>query len=211
MTYKPSLLWELSSSNGPKSYLFGSIHISGVGLDQLKKSLTTYIQSCDTCALEINLEELSEFNLSEYQFLEVNDSPLNYIQVKKWNRLAKQLSLNYNFDLEEVKNLKPLLLLNLIIQKFCSETGEVILDEWIWTYAKSQLKRIVGLESIEEHYGVLSKIKLSSQYKMLYQSLSNLPKFKKNCLDSLIIIENKIFEIFISKQNILPVMPSINF
>ncbi|MEO6190534.1 MAG: TraB/GumN family protein [Saprospiraceae bacterium] len=193
MAYTKSLLWEIKSKEHVVSYLFGSIHIGGFALSKLKSSITPYIQSCDSCATEINIKEATLLDLSDYQLLMSNVDPRHYISIKKWEKLHQNLLTKFDFDLHSVQHFKPLIILNLLVQKLYVNSNEPILDEWIWEYSFSINKNMQGLETVQDHYDTLNKIDLKEQYRIFYKSLSNNTQFRKKFA--------KLFE-FYKKQDI---------
>ena len=179
MAYTKSLLWEIKSKEQVLSYLFGSIHIGGFELCKLKSSITPYIQSCDTCAIEINIKEASLEDLSHFQLLMSNVDPGHYINTKKWEKLHQTLFTKFDFDLHSVQHFKPLIILNLVVQKLYLNSNEPILDEWIWEYSLSNNKDMQGLELVQDHYDILNKVDLKEQYRIFYKSVSNNTQFRR--------------------------------
>lgn len=176
--FKPSLLWEIQNEKS-NSYLFGSLHLASDRFEKLQLALAPYIQSSEVCAIEINLEHAELFDLNEFHNLKEGESHFSYISEKNWNKLCSQVRRHLDYDLNEMKNLQPFVVLNLLLQRLYSNVEGGILDEWIWNHAKENQKILDGLEDLKEHYDTLHKIPMKIQFKLLEDSISDFPSFKR--------------------------------
>ncbi|MCC6815452.1 MAG: TraB/GumN family protein [Saprospiraceae bacterium] len=178
MAYKPCLLWEISNRN-ESSYLLGSLHLGSSQFEKLQEILTIYISNCSSCALEINLDEANQIDLSSYHNLPDDIDIYNYIPEGKWEKICKQILLHAQIDLNQMRRVQPVILLNLVIQKLFNTNLLYSLDEWIYFKSKELNKSISGLEDLRQHYDTLKKIPLKLQFDILEASLINLPKFNQ--------------------------------
>ncbi|NOT38780.1 MAG: TraB/GumN family protein [Saprospiraceae bacterium] len=175
---KNSLLWEIRKGK-LISYVFGSIHLSTDKFDTLQKSISKYIESCQVCAIEINLEHAGRYDVNLLHSIKEDESYLHYLSEKKWKHLVETIQEHIDLNMDELKSLHPFIILNLVLQKLLSDSKGSILDEWIWNQAKENNKILEGLEDLQEHYNTLHKIPIKLQYKLLYESLSDFSSFKR--------------------------------
>lgn len=179
MPYKPSLLWEITKEDQETSYLFGTLHLAIERFDVLQKAIEPFIDACKICALEINLEHASQFDIKELHSIPQGINVHDFIPEKKWNLMQNQIQKNVNLDIDQMKTLQPFIILNLVLQQMFNHENTKILDEWIFENAQNSSKILTGLEDLKEHYNILHKIPLKIQYELIMNSFFQYSNFKK--------------------------------
>ncbi len=179
MSYKPSLLWEIAKEGQETSYLFGTLHLALERFDALQSAIHPYVEYCNICALEINLEQANQFNISEFHSIPAGVNLHDFIPQKKWKYICHKIQKKLSIDLEQMKELQPFIILNFVLQQMFNHENSKVLDEWIFEKAKINAKLITGLEDLEEHYKALHKIPLKVQYNLVFESFSQFSKFEK--------------------------------
>jgi len=180
LAYSPSLLWKISSQNlKAESYLFGSIHTNDNRLEALKNLLIPFMQSCANCAVEVSIDEALAADLRGYHLLLSEQHHSLFINPAKWQKIDENLISHFGFELKQHEHLKPLVILNLILQRLFLGSDTQVLDEWIWEFGKSSFKNMFGLETIEDHYITLNKIPLALQYKLFFKAVKDPLKMQR--------------------------------
>lgn len=152
-----SLLWKIEGNGLQKpSYLFGTHHMLCEGDYNMPQKVKDAMNSTEQSYLEINL---AAPNLAEETKKYIaNAQPLSTMVSKEdAHYVDSLLQVKLKTNLKKVENLKPLVILNALLQsslpcKIASIESEVI------KAAKASDKEIKGLSSIEEQYSFLDKI-----------------------------------------------------
>ncbi|WP_343534195.1 TraB/GumN family protein [Pedobacter sp.] len=152
-----SLLWKIEGNGLQKpSYLFGTHHTLCEGDYNMPQKVKDAMNSTEQSYLEINL---AAPNLAEETKKYIaNAQPLSTMVSKEdAHYVDSLLQVKLKTNLKKVENLKPLVILNALLQsslpcKIASIESEVI------KAAKASDKEIKGLSSIEEQYSFLDKI-----------------------------------------------------
>lgn len=152
-----SLLWKIEGNGLQKpSYLFGTHHMLCEGDYNMPQKVKDAMNSTEQSYLEINL---AAPNLAEETKKYIaNAQPLSTMVSKEdAHYVDSLLQAKLKTNLKKVENLKPLVILNALLQsslpcKIASIESEVI------KAAKASNKEIKGLSSIEEQYSFLDKI-----------------------------------------------------
>lgn len=152
-----SLLWKIEGNGLQKpSYLFGTHHMLCEGDYKISQKVKDAMNSTEQSYLEINL---AAPNLAEETKKYItNAQPLSTMVSKEDSHYVDSLlQAKLKTNLKKVENLKPLIILNALLQsslpcKIASIESEVI------KVAKASNKEIKGLSSIEEQYSFLDKI-----------------------------------------------------
>lgn len=182
MTKKQSLLWEISQNNKDKGYLFGTMHVSGKVAFSNFELIYNLIDSCDSLATEISLDNSTQREMGKHMNLPAHTSLRELISNKKFDKYQRELNKYFNVELEYFINLMPLFLINLITQKSIISDEKLMnqsMDLECWNYAKEKGLNLMGIETFEDHINTLYAIPIAYQLDALKSALSNLPKFKK--------------------------------
>lgn len=120
-----------------------------------------------------------EADLSGYHLLLSEQHHSFFINPTKWEKIEENLFKRFGFELKKHEHLKPLVILNMIIQQLFISSESQVLDEWIWEFGKASVKNMIGLETVEEHYITLNKIPLDVQYRLFFKAVKDPFKMQK--------------------------------
>ena len=174
-----SLLWKIESERTQPSFIFGSIHISHQQLESFQESLFRFIPLVDCFAAEVDLDPGVSPRVHSYLLLP-EDEPLDkIIDAHHWNKLKLSARKYFDIDLNEFKQFFPIVLIMQLSTTCLSNCDKAFLDLALWNYAHQLNIKTSGLESIDEHYGMISKIGLEYQIKAMKDMLLNASGFKR--------------------------------
>ncbi len=139
------------------------------------------IVACDAFAAEFHLENTSIIAASKMS-LPQDVSLRDLISEKKYNKLRRILLKSINMDIDYFVQTSPFMLTGLIGAQILGKEMANSLDEHLWKFAKSESKSLHGIETFEEQMGVLEKIPLKTQVKMLLDLTSNIKRYRQHAL-----------------------------
>ncbi len=183
---KQSLLWKLflPGKENQASLLFGSMH-QFPGRDwprreQLFAALTD--RSLYWLATETALDE--EHSLDPASLArQTNQNWTSLLPPHHLQKIRKLLLKSIGLDILPFGSLPPLLLLQQIQQAWLAPYGKLqMMDLELWNLAQKNGLACLGLESFEEHYGLLNTISTEEQVKLLLHSMRNIRRSRKKLL-----------------------------
>ena len=162
-----SLLWEISGGNTPGiSYLFGTMHVKDQRAFSRRQLVYECINTSEVFYTEISLDDAMEGDFSFFQ-LPPNQPLDKLLSEKKYQKLRGILLKSVQLDLNFFRNLKPVVISNLIDERILQNSMPEALDRHLWNFAQSQGKPCFGIESVNEQVELLRKIPLEQQLKGL--------------------------------------------
>ncbi|MBX2872008.1 MAG: TraB/GumN family protein [Saprospiraceae bacterium] len=165
---KRTLLWGISGGAvKTPSFLFGTMHVR----DQLAFSalpqLYACIDQCQALATEFRLDELPSDGTGTAR-ISLASPPLDTLyNPSVYRRMKKALHRYFGLNLDSMKYLPPFFVLNFINEQLLAKDMPMSLDEQLSTYAQSQDKECLGVETLAEQLALLEKIPLKHQLKSL--------------------------------------------
>ena len=165
-----TLLWKISGNNLSRpSYLFGTIHMLCADDIQLSDSLKAAIKKSDNVYLELDMDNIFEMLGVMGKMKMRNDTtladlltPAQYDSVKAY---FKKQSTMLPFSV--VETYKPMLAASLLMQGSLDCENEVAMEQLIMKEAKTQGKRIKGLETMAFQISIFDSIPYGIQAKQL--------------------------------------------
>lgn len=176
---KQSLLWELITKEGSRSYLFGTMHVRDYRAFIYQDVITDYIDKCKIFATEFDLRERHELKGNDFALIPDNKDLLQLIGEHKFARLRKILDRSFSVDLDTLKNTLPLFIINILTEKVLLKSKSVPLDTFLWQYAENIHRDLRGVETFQEQLITLSNIPLEYQIKNLLEIGKHPSKFRK--------------------------------
>lgn len=175
-TAEKSLFWQLESPEGQVSYLFGTIHTDDNRVTSFSPLVLQALKSVDTFMLEVadepaaKLLQLPQGDLKQY----LSDAELDQIA---------QLADVHVMPLDRVLKMKPWLLA--VLFDLPKPQTPFAQDFLLKAKAEEMDKRVVGLESPQEHFGVMDSLTLDEQLLMLHAVLKRTQKQKEKDFEQL--------------------------
>ena len=173
---KENLLWEITSPHTKcKSYLFGTIHLIEKEFFILPKSLIKKIKNSSTIIFETPYP--SNSNVRNLLFLPEGINLLSFFsenekkKIINWSEI--NLKLNESEFLENYGKYK-LFILNQTITQLPYLDNSISYEQEIYKTIKSSVKKIEGLETIEEQIKLLDEIPIENQKKQILCAIDSL-------------------------------------
>ncbi len=177
-----TLLWKISGKDLKQpSYLFGTMHILCADDARLSDSLKSVIKNCDEIYFEINLDDVAGI-LRSLQYMRMKDGKklsdvLNGDDYAKVKNYFQQHGSVLPFSMLE--RFKPLLVSSLIEEDDLDCKATNGMEMIIMKEAKSQQKKIDGLETAEFQAGLFDSIPYEKQAKDLVNYIDSMGSYKK--------------------------------
>ncbi|WP_229006899.1 TraB/GumN family protein [Methylophilus sp. Leaf408] len=175
-TAEKSLFWQLESPEGQVSYLFGTIHTDDNRVTSFSPLVLQALKSVNTFMLEVadepaaKLLQLPQGDLKQY----LSDAELDQVA---------QLADVHVMPLDRVLKMKPWLLA--VLFDLPKPQTPFAQDFLLKAKAEEMDKRVVGLESPQEHFGVMDSLTLDEQLLMLHAVLKRTQKQKEKDFEQL--------------------------
>lgn len=170
------LFWQLESPSGQVSYLFGTMHTDDNRVTNFPPSVIQALKNVDTFMLEVadappaSLLQLPQGNLRQY---------LSETELEQVARLADM----HVMPMEMVLRMKPWLLA--VLFDLPKPQTPFAQDLLLKAKAEELDKRVLGLESPQEHFGVMDNLTTEEQLQMLRAVLKRSQKQKENDFERL--------------------------
>ena len=180
---QPQLLWQIDKPGLPgTSYLFGTMHVRDIRAFDYQELVCEKILSCDAFATEINLNQ-AQFLLSE-QSMDLPEGQYlsDFYSPKKYAKIARFFQKYTGLPIKHFENAKPMMLTNLVTSSLLNNDQPVSLDQFLWEFAESNNRILLGIEAVEEQIELMEKIPLDYQAAALWSMVKNVSRFRKNLI-----------------------------
>ncbi len=173
------LFWKLESPKGVVSYLFGTMHTDDNRVADISPNVVTAIKSVDTFVVEAGENRdpsvmlLKEGNLAS----QLTDAEFDQV---------RELADFHVMHMGVAMQMKPWLLA--VIFDLPKPQTPFNLDNLLMTKAEDLGKNVVGIESAEEHFGVMDDFTMEEQMVMLRAVLKRTPEQKVVDFESLMTL-----------------------
>jgi len=182
---KQSLLWELVTTAGSRSYLLGTMHVKDYRAFIYQDVITDYIDKCKIFATEFDLRERHQLKGNEFALIPNNNDLFRLLGEHKYEKLKKMLRKSFSLDLDALQTTLPLFIINILTEKILVKSNSVPLDTFLWQYAENTHRDLRGVETFAEQLVTLSNIPIEYQIKSLLEIGKHPKKFRKQ-INSLI-------------------------
>lgn len=170
------LFWKMESPKGVVSYLFGTIHSDDSRVSDVSPNMLAAIQSVDTFMMEAGENNdpsvmlLKEGNLA---------SQLTEVEFEQVRELADFHVMHMGAAMQ----MKPWLLA--VVFDLPKPQTPFNLDNLLMTKAEDLGKKVQGIETAKEHFGVMDDFSMEEQMVMLRAVLKRTPEQKEADFESL--------------------------
>lgn len=170
------LFWQMESPTGQVSYLFGTMHTDDNRVTNFPPSVMQALKNVDTFMLEV--ADAPPANL--LQFPDANLKQL--LSEAELDQVAK-LADTHVMPMEMALKMKPWLLA--VLFDLPKPQTPFAQDLLLKARAEELGKRVLGLESPQEHFGVMDTLTSEEQLQMLRAVLKRSQKQKENDFEQL--------------------------
>ncbi len=180
---KNRLLWKYfrEEQADMPSFLFGSMHQFPSSNWPRREQIFRLISESHLqwVATETPLDQSALLSMGMPE-MALNENWLEQIPAKKRERLQKILRKSSDIELSRLGGLPPIVLLEFLQRQWLSSLGQLhSIDLEIWEKAREEGLKTLGLESNEQHYGLLEDISLQEQSRLLLQTTRNIRRSRK--------------------------------
>ena len=173
------LFWKLESPTGITSYLFGTIHSDDNRVADISPNVLAAIKSVDTFMMEAEQgNDPSALMMQGRSLAEMITEP-EFEQVKT-------LADFHTMHLDAAMQMKPWLLA--VIFDLHKPQTPFNLDNMLMTKAEDSGKKVQGIETSKEHFGVMDDFSIDEQMVMLRAVLKRTPEQKEVDFESLMAV-----------------------
>ena len=171
--YSKGILWQVDSTNGKSSYLFGTIHVDDPRITNLNPRVKKAIARSRSMTLEL-LPDPQTLQASMSRMFFTNGQTLQKAVGKKLYKKATAAMKGHGMPPSMVDIMKPwAVMMTLSVPK--KNSGE-FLDLKLYNIATRRGMKTHALETYEEQLSVFDNMSLTDQKKMLSHTLRDLHK-----------------------------------
>jgi len=178
-------LWELRFKACPSSYAFGTVHVQDKRAFTFAAQAVECLKTCQSFYSEIEFDPHAMALFAQAQNLKNGQSLRDHLSPKRYEKYKLLIKKKFGLNLEQMDRLLPIILLNHLTLSFIGSENEMQLDAYLAEQATKYGLQTKGLESYEEHLGVLKNISLKLQLKQLNDFLRMSAKYRKKTLQML--------------------------
>lgn len=171
------LFWKLESPTGITSYLFGTMHTDDNRITNFSPSVKDALNEVDTFMMEVtagqdpNLFMMKEGNLAQ-------------VLTNEEFEQVRELADFHVMHLGAALQMKPWLLA--VVFDLPKPQTPFAQDNLLMTTAEDLGKNVVGIETAQEHFGVMDSFSLDEQTTMLRAVLKRTPEQKEKDFERLL-------------------------
>lgn len=186
-----SLLWEISTPEKVKevSHIFGTMHVRDQRAHKWVEVLEPFIVGSSHFFTEIDLSNREEAPFSLW--MPEGESLDDYVSKARWQQAKKFVKKVYNIDLEQLKNVYPIIAVNELTQQLLTEDAPVVLDLALSEIAEREEIPRSGIETWSEQYELMNKITIPEQAGYLFKMIFKHKRFRKQLMKLIKLYEDQ--------------------
>lgn len=175
-----ALVWELHSNEVDHvSYVCGTMHVRDTRAFSRISDMNAAIQACSLFLSEVDLDLMSTAAYPQWNFLP-QGTTLQTLLGYQYEKHRRMIVKAFQIDLEQYSNWLPMVVVQVITAQVLENDHAQSLDFALWHKAQISGLQCGGVESLDEHFGVLTQIPLNAQVSMLKAVSRDVAKFRKN-------------------------------
>ena len=171
------LFWKLESPTGITSYLFGTMHTDDNRVTQFSPSVNQALSEVDTFMMEVTAAH-------DPSLLMMKEGNLAQVLTNAEFEQVRDLADFHVMHLGVAMQMKPWLLA--VIFDLPKPQTPFAQDNLLKAAAEDLGKRVVGIETAQEHFGVMDSFSLDEQTTMLRAVLKRTPEQKEKDFERLL-------------------------
>ena len=167
LEYSNAVLWKISKTGQPPSYVFGTIHVSDPEITRLPENVRKTLLNAKIFTMEALPDDEQQLQFSQMMFFNDGTTLRDFVDQSMFERIAEILA-NYQFTTEMVLFLKPwaaFLIMNYPVD------GGIPLDMQLLNTAEENGAQITALETLEEQGEIFGDMALESQLRLLLDTV----------------------------------------
>lgn len=164
-----ALLWRVTSPQGINSFLLGTMHVRDIQAFGEMSLIKEYIGQSDLYYSELEMEPNGMELLSEFQQLPDGQKLTDLMSDHHYQRLRRIILRSFGLDIHPLRHFYPMIVANIIQTSILNNASDVILDFYLYRFAREQDKQMCFLESQAEQLAIFHQIPLEFQVKSLLQ------------------------------------------
>lgn len=183
--FPKGLLWRLSTSGKPDSYLFGTVHVSDPRVLALPDAVEAAFTGAETIVLEAALDATAMLPTLQ-AMLNVDGPPLSEVLGPElFAGTAGLLESVYSMPPMAIEMYKPWAVYLLLSLPPPTSLVDVPLDQVLWQRGQDDGKRMAGLETLAEQTTMLEAIALDDQVTLVHDSVCHYDRLQADIVELL--------------------------
>ncbi len=171
------LFWKMESPSGITSYLFGTMHTDDNRVTEFSPQVLDALKSVDTFMMEVAPSQ-------DPKLLMLQEGNIAQLMTNEEFEQVRELADFHVMHLGAAMQMKPWLLA--VIFDLPKPQTPFAQDNLLMTSAEDLSKQVVGIETPQEHFGVMDSFSLDEQMVMLRAVLKRSPEQKEKDFERLI-------------------------
>jgi uncharacterized protein len=164
------MLWKIELQGPAPSYILGTIHSEDPRVLNFSPSLEKTFTRTDTFIMEVILDESSLFQMSTSMIFMDGRTLKSIIGEQLFDRVTKAMASRGIAEIA-VNQMKPWAVMSMLSVPM-PKTGQ-FMDVVLYEKAKSQDKKVFGLESVEDQLKVFDNMSIEDQVALLEETLNH--------------------------------------
>lgn len=177
-----TLFWEISGKGLQKpSYLFGTYHFAGKDFIDTMQVLNAKLHQADAVVGELVMDNTMAAKLMPHMLMK-NNFLDKLLTPEEYQLVAAYLKKVSGYDLKLFNSMKPAAVQVTLLQFTAPKTftkDNPALDQYFQDYGKTNHKKLLGLETVEDQAALLFGSSLERQKELLLKSVQNEEKAKE--------------------------------
>jgi uncharacterized protein YbaP (TraB family) len=170
------LFWKMESPSGITSYLFGTMHTDDNRVTEFSPQVIDALKSVDTFMMEVSASQ-------DPKLLMLQEGNIAQLMTSEEFEQVRELADFHVMHLGAAMQMKPWLLA--VIFDLPKPQTPFAQDNLLMTTSEDLSKNVVGIETPQEHFGVMDSFSLDEQMVMLRAVLKRTPEQKEKDFEKL--------------------------
>jgi uncharacterized protein len=165
------LLWKITGNTlQSPAWIYGTMHVQDARVFQLPEGWEQKMEKAGKLALELDLNSVPDPTRIMALLQSPEDSALDkLLDADAYARLSKWFQDSLGMSIEPFKGMKPFMLMSMVQKSRMSADMPMALDAWLGNRAREANIPVVGIETIEEQMGIIDRLSISEQARMLVE------------------------------------------